>query len=61
MYRTRAARPVASRRLSSTRTGAKIRTIERDFLDLELLLLGTSLVSSVGVESRCLAALEVPA
>lgn len=32
MYLPRAARPVASRRVSSTRTGAKIRTTERDVL-----------------------------
>lgn len=58
MYLPRAARPVASRRVSSTRTGAKMRTIGRDVLDLEL---RTRPVSSVEAESRCVAGWEAPA
>lgn len=51
---------MASRRASSTRTGAKIRISGMDTLDLELLL-GTKLVSSVEVESNCVAGWEIPA
>lgn len=52
---------MASRRASSTRTGAKMRVMGMDVPDLAVLLLRTKLVSFAEVESSCVVGREIPA